>query len=206
MRKWDARRTRRVSVAVFASALLLALTPFKAQAQAVGKATNLRVAAQQTPPNARPSNLVRLAPIFRNAQLTTSPTGALEVTFADGSKLSMGANSTVVVDAYVYSTPGGPGEQSVRYTKGAFRFISGTIPKDKVSIETPTVSVGIRGTVVRTFVEDDGTTTVGVDDGVITVTSKQTGQVLTLGAGEKVTIKPGGEFGQVQLGKVEGCN
>jgi hypothetical protein len=45
-----------------------------------------------------------------------------------------------------------------------------------------------------------------VDDGIAVVTSKQTGQSVTLNPGEKVTIKPAGEFGQIQLGKVEGCN
>jgi len=160
----------------------------------------------QTPPRNRPVEIIRFAPIFRGALLSTSPRGALEVTFADGSRMSMGGASNVIVDEYVYSGPGGAGRQTVRYTKGFFRFVSGNIPKDRVQIQTPTVNIGIRGTVVRTVVEEDGTTTVGVDDGTITVTSTQTGQSITLNAGEKVTIKPGGEFGQVQLGKVEGCN
>jgi hypothetical protein len=177
-----------------------------AQAQQVGIASNLRVVAMQTPPGARAFELMRLAPIFRGALLATSPRGALEVTFADGSKLAMGGASTVVVDVYVYSGPGGANQQAIRYTKGIFRFVSGTIPKDKVQLQTPTVTIGIRGTVVRTLVEEDGTTTVSVDDGTVTVTSTQTGQSVTLNGGEKVTIKPAGDFGQVQLGRVEGCN
>ena len=178
----------------------------EAQAQQVGQATNLRVVALQTPPSRRPIELLRFAPIFRGALLSTSPRGALEVTFSDGSRVSMGGASNVIVDEYVYAGSGSAGQQSIRYAKGFFRFVSGTIPKDRVRLETPTVSVGIRGTVVRTVVDEDGTTTVGVDDGTVTVTSKQTGQSVTLNAGEKVTIKPAGEFGQVQLGKVEGCN
>jgi hypothetical protein len=177
-----------------------------AHAQQVGRATNLRTVAMQTPPGSRQFELARLAAIFRGALLATSPRGALEVTFADGSRVSMGGASTVVVDQYVYAGPGGAGQQAVRYTKGFFRFVSGRIPKDRVRQETPTAVIGIRGTVLRLIVDDDGTTTVGVDDGEVSVTSKQTGQSITLTPGEKVTIKPAGEFGQIQLGKVEGCD
>jgi len=191
-----------------ATALMLALScaTFTAQAQQIGQASNVRVVATQTPPARQPFELIRFAPIFRGAYLATSPRGALEVTFADGSKLALGGASTVVVDEYVYAGPGGTSRQAVRYTKGIFRFVSGSMPKDRVRIETPTVNVGIRGTVIRALVDEDGTTTVSVDDGIATVTSKQTGQSVTLNPGEKVTIKPGGDFGRVELGKVEGCN
>ncbi len=207
MRRWE---TGRFCAPVFATILaltaVLSIGATNAHAQQVGQATNLRTVALQTPPRARQVEIFRFAPIFRGALLSTSPRGALEVTFSDGSRLSMGGASNVVVDEYVYAGPGGTGRQTVRYTKGFFRFVSGTIPKDKVQIQTPTVNIGIRGTVLRTVVDEDGTTTVGVDDGSITVTSNQTGQSITLNAGEKVTIKAGGEFGQIQLGKVEGCN
>lgn len=175
-------------------------------AQQVGQASNVRVVAMQTPPGNRAFEVMRFAPIFRGALLSTSPRGALEVTFSDGSRLALGGGSSVVVDTYVYAGPGGAGQQAVRYTKGLFRFVSGSIPKDRVRLETPTTTIGIRGTTIRTNVEEDGTTTVGVDDGIAIVTSKQNGQSVTLGPGEKVTIKPSGTFGQIQLGKVEGCN
>jgi ferric-dicitrate binding protein FerR (iron transport regulator) len=206
MRSVVGAREVRWAVAIVLSFVVVLSSSSAANAQQVGRATNLRTVAMQTPPNNRSAEVLRFAPIFRGALLATSPRGALEVTFADGSRVSMGGASTVVVDIYVYAGPGSGGQQVVRYTKGLFRFVSGRIPKDRVRIETPTVVIGIRGTVVRTIVDEDGTTTVGVDDGIAVVTSKQTGQSVTLNPGEKVTIKPAGEFGQIQLGKVEGCN
>lgn len=196
----------RGAVAIILSVVSSLVFAAPAQAQQVGRATSVRVVAMQTPPGNRAFEVMRYAPVVRGALLSTSPRGALEVTFADGSRVAMGGASSVVVDAYVYSGPGGAGQQAVRYTKGLFRFVSGRIPKDRVRLETPTATIGIRGTTVRTNVDDDGTTTVGVDDGTVVVTSKQTGQSVTLNAGEKVTIKPAGTFGQVQLGKLEGCN
>ena len=174
-------------------------------AEAVGSTSSLRPLAQQTLPRAAATVLSLNSAIYQNAELRTAPQGALEVTFLDKSKLSMGPSSSLVVDQYVYAGPGGAGTQVVKYTKGAFRFISGNIQKDKVRIETPTVTIGIRGTTIRTLVTDEGTTTVGLDHGEAFVTSKQTGQTVFLTPGEKVTIKSNGEMGPVTLGKVEGC-
>lgn len=190
---------------VCAGVLFVAASHAAWAAEQVGFASAVRPMAQQSVPQGPTVPVNFNAPIFRFAMLRTAPTGALEVTFLDRSKLSMGPGSQLVIDQYVYAGPGGTGQQVVRYTKGAFRFISGTIPKDKVRIETPTVSVGIRGTTIRTLVTEDGTTTVGLDHGDAFVTSKQTGQTVFLTPGEKVTIKPGGEMGPVTLGKVEGC-
>ena len=174
-------------------------------AEAVGAATSLRPSAQQAVPQQQAAELGLNANIFRDAELTTGTNGLLNVTFLDKSQLAMGANSSVVVDEFTYGGPGAPGDQVLRYAKGAFRFISGAVPKDKVRLETPTVTIGIRGTTVRTLVSPDGTTTVGLDDGIAIVISRQTGQTITLNPGEKVTIKPGGEASAITLGKVEGC-
>ncbi|MEQ1754217.1 MAG: FecR domain-containing protein [Micropepsaceae bacterium] len=185
--------------------LLMIASRAAGAADQVGFTSAMRPFADQTLPQAQTVPLNFNSPIFRFAMLRTAPRGALEVTFLDRSKLSMGPASQLVIDQYVYAGSGGTGQQVVRYTKGAFRFISGNIPKDKVRIETPTVTVGIRGTTIRTLVTDDGTTTVGLDHGGAIVTSKQTGQSVFLIPGEKVTIKPNGEMGPVTLGKVEGC-
>lgn len=174
-------------------------------AEAVGAATSLRPSATQAAPQQGAAELTLNANIFRDAELATGERGLLNVTFLDQSQLALGANSSVTVDEFNYAGPGAPGDQVLRYAKGAFRFISGAVPKDKVRIETPTVTIGIRGTTLRTLVAPDGTTTVGLDHGVAVVISRQTGLSITLNAGEKVTIKPGGEIGTITLGKVEGC-
>ena len=189
----------------FIAVLAMAGAGVSRAAEAVGAASALRPQAMQSVARGSASTLSLKSPIYRNAELSTAANGLLEVTFLDDSKLSIGSGSRVVVDSFVYGGNGGAGQQVVKYTKGAFRFISGKIPKEKVQLETPTVTIGIRGTTIRTLVTDDGTTTVGLDHGDAFVTSKQTGQTVFLTPGEKVTIKPSGEVGTITLGKVEGC-
>ena len=193
--------------AAIAVALAVGLKLAAASAsEPIGYASSLRPSASQVPPGESSREIAWKDRIFRNAELTTSEKGALEVTFDDQSKLSMGPNSEMKVDQFVYSGSQGSGEQVLKYTKGAFRFISGSVAKDKVKLETPTATIGIRGTIVRTLVTNDGSTTVGVDHGTIFITSFLTGQTIQLNAGQKLTIQPTGSFGTITLGKVEGCD
>src|SRR5262245_14367923 len=125
------RRGRRAAVAALSSFALIVLCA-DAFAEPVGKASAIRTSASKQPPQMPVGELHLNDAVIRNATLSTKPDSALEVTFLDGSKLSMGQNSTMIVDDYVYSGPGGVGKQTLRATRGVFRFISGTIPKDQV--------------------------------------------------------------------------
>ena len=201
-----------VRTAIAASALALcALWPAAASAQQVGQASAIKTAAFQQPPSQAASELKLQDPIIWKSTLSTPGNGALEVKFVDGSKLSMGAGSSVLIDEYTYSGPGGAGKQTLRYTKGLFRFISGTIPKDQVKVETPTITIGIRGTIFRTLVNEDGSGAVSVDFGPngesyeVIITSRKSGKVIILHSGQKISFDADGVFEGVTDGTIEGC-
>jgi hypothetical protein len=190
-----------------AAALMLAS---HANAESVGKASAMIPNASQQSQGTK-SDLRLRDQIIRNAELATAERGALEVTFLDGSKLTMGQNSRLTVDEYVYAGPGSPSKQTVRYTKGLFRFLSGSIPKENVKIDTPTVTIGIRGTVLRTFLGDDGAGMTSVEFGPngeeyeVVLTSKKTGKQIVLRSGQKVAFDSDGVFDGIVDGQVEGC-
>lgn len=194
------------------AALALCAVGMSAAAEPVGNTSALIPNASQQPPQGTRNDLKLRDPIIRNAELATAERGALEVTFLDGSKLTMGQNSRLTVDEYVYAGPGGAGKQTVRYTKGLFRFVSGSIPKDQVKVETPTVTIGIRGTIFRTAIGDGGDGAVSVEYGPngesyeVTVTSKESGKTVVLKSGQKVGFDSGGVFEGIVDGQVEGCN
>jgi hypothetical protein len=183
-----------------------------ASAEPVGNTSAIIPNASQVPPQGTRSDLKLKDPIIRNAELATAERGALEVTFLDGSKLTMGQNSRLTVDEYVYSGPGGTGKQTVRYTKGIFRFVSGSIPKDNVKIETPTVTIGIRGTIFRSVIGEGGQGAISVEYGPngeeyeVVVTSKESGKTIVLKSGQKVSFDSAGGFQGIVDGQVEGCN
>ncbi len=202
----------RVTLKKFAATALAALVLFaqsELRAEAVGNASAIIPNASQSAQGTR-SDLRLRDNIIRNAELVTADRGALEVTFNDGSKLTMGQNSRLTVDEYVYGQ-GGANKQTVRYTKGLFRFLSGSIPKENVKIETPTVTIGIRGTIFRTFLDDNGGGATSVEYGPngeeyeVVLTSKATGQTIVLKSGQKVAFDNQGVFEGIVDGQVEGC-
>jgi hypothetical protein len=183
---------RLISVAILASVAAMLASP--AIADDVGKATRIQRFAYQTPPQAQKAPLYRLNPVVRNGRLETVASGALEVTFTDGSRLTLGSASSIVVDNYVFGASQGTGEQTLKMTRGLFRFVSGTMPKDKVKLQTPNVTIGIRGTVVKTKVNDDGSSTIFFEHGQGYVEDKS-GKSVPMTEGDMVKVGADGSIG-----------
>lgn len=202
--------TPRRTAASKLAALMLGLTclvaaPMPSQAEDVGRASALRVAANQAPPGGTVSALSLGATIVRNAVLSTPAKAALEVTFADASKLTMGPDSEVVVDEFTYKGPGGGGSQAVNFGKGVFRFVSGGVPKENVKLNSRTATIGIRGTTVRTKITEL-MQQISVEIGKVFILIKATGQIVELNAGQMITIMADGTVGPIEEGQVEGCD
>ena len=125
--------------------------------------------------------------VYMNEIVETGDESAIVIAFADGSKLTVGENAKIVIDKYVYNPAGSDSEQVITLTKGAFRFLSGSIPKDKVKLSTPTVTIGIRGTELIFDVADDGETEMSTVTGEADCTDGG-GQTLTVAADQSVLV------------------
>jgi hypothetical protein len=85
------------------------------------------------------------APVYSGDHIITGPTGQAQVKFRDDTKLVVGPNSMMIIDAFVFSDQDSARQISINAVKGAFRFITGKSPKDAYSITTPTATIGVRG-------------------------------------------------------------
>src|SRR5258705_2997756 len=66
--------------------------------------------------------------------------------FLDGSALTVGPNSDVVLDEFVYDPSTETGKLAVSATRGVLRLVGGKISKtEPVTLRTPTATLGIRG-------------------------------------------------------------
>ena len=88
-------------------------------------------------------------PIHQNDVIVTGADGSIGVTFTDNSMFSVGPNTEIVVDKYVFD----PNANNVSFTanmaKGTLQFISGEIAKlspDAVKVNIPTGTIAVRGT------------------------------------------------------------
>jgi hypothetical protein len=72
-----------------------------------------------------------------------------------------------------------------------FRFVSGTIPKNSVKLTTPAVSIGIRGTILKMQVNEDGSGTVYFEHGQGFVENRE-GRHVPVEEGERVEFTANG--------------
>jgi hypothetical protein len=87
--------------------------------------------------------------IYQNDTLRTGRDGAIGVVFNDDTLLSLGPESMLVIDEFVFAPTQGNFSIAVRMLKGTVAYFSGLISKlapESAHIETPTSSIGIRGT------------------------------------------------------------
>ncbi len=81
--------------------------------------------------------------------LWTEGGALLGVTFRDGTRLTLGADSRVAVDEYVFSPADGRFASVFRVARGVIAYISGKLAElapEAVRVETPVAALGIRGT------------------------------------------------------------
>lgn len=81
--------------------------------------------------------------------LGTGRDGSLGVILRDDSSLSIGPGSRLVLRSFLFSPTEGKFDLVARITRGTMAYLSGLIGKlapEKARFETPTATIGIRGT------------------------------------------------------------
>lgn len=87
--------------------------------------------------------------LFRDDVVSTAPDGSLGITFRDDTTLSMGPKGRLVLDEFAFDPAREDIKLGVRLLKGTFAMITGQSAKlapEKVSVRTPIMDIGIRGT------------------------------------------------------------
>ncbi|OQK15156.1 hypothetical protein AU255_18505 [Methyloprofundus sedimenti] len=87
--------------------------------------------------------------IFQGDTLETGSEGAIGIIFKDGAVLTLGPNCKLSIDNFLFN----PSEKKVsfvsRIIRGTVAFVSGAIGRispDSVQFQTPTATLGLRGT------------------------------------------------------------
>lgn len=129
-----------------------------AQNASVGTVTQLQGSATVTQGTAPARGLKNGDPVFKDDLFETGPGAKLLITLTDATKLTLGADAEVVIDAFVYNPNGGANTAALRVTAGAMRLVAGALEKaggpQAIQVATPVATIGIRGT--DFFVEQDG--------------------------------------------------
>lgn len=96
--------------------------------------------------------------VLQGDTLRTGPDGSLGVILKDDTVLSLGPNSVLVVEQFLFAPAEGKLSLVTRMLRGTAVYLSGIIGKlspQSVRFETPNATIGIRGTKILVKVDDD---------------------------------------------------
>lgn len=118
-----------------------------AQQQRVGVNSAVNPDANGTPPGAPTRRLVLGQEVVYNERINTAAAGQTQVLFLDESSMSIGPNSDLTIDQFVYDPNSGTGKLAMSATRGVLRFVGGKLSKQEnaVSVKTPTATIAVRG-------------------------------------------------------------
>jgi len=118
----------------------------------IGVAAAVHGAVRATPPGRKIGRRIGSGqPVYLNDHVTTGPDGSLQLLLLDQTTFTIGPNSDMVLDDFVYNPRTNAGSVSAQILKGFFRFVTGKIAQNKPSsmtVTTPVGTIGIRGTMV----------------------------------------------------------
>ncbi|MHB2167232.1 FecR family protein [Alsobacter sp. R-9] len=134
--------------------------------------------------------------VYRDQIVRTFAESSAVLSFLDKSLMSIGPQSEVRLDEFVFR--GGTGPRTVEAVKGFFRFISGTGPGGHdYQVRTPHATIAVRGTTFDVRVGETGTTVV-LHEGAVDVCAA--GQCRSMVPGQIVDASRTGVGGVRTLG------
>lgn len=110
--------------------------------------------------------------VHRTEYLETGDKAHAELKLDDQTKLVLGPNAGLKLDDFVIGQSGGVKSIGVNFIKGTFRFITGAEKKDAYRIDTPSATIGVRGTVFDIYVAGNGDTLVLLQEGEVDICTK----------------------------------
>jgi hypothetical protein len=197
---------RPFAVSVLAATVLMLANaaPAMAQQQAgVSAAVRGQVALSRASQNIVGKKVGSGEAIFLGDAITSGKNSGMQVMLLDETIFTIGPNSAMSIDEFVYDPSTNAGKVAASVTKGVFRFITGKIARKRpedMTVRLPTATIGIRGTIVAGAVRS-GAGDAAVDKLFDGLRGKAPGAenardfVVLLGPGnENNTNDKGGEF------------
>jgi hypothetical protein len=138
----------------------LVVVPGSAMARSdVGVAAAVNQDALRTPPGAVTRTVVLGDNLIFRERIETVGEGLVQILLVDGSTFTVGANSDLVIDEFVYSPSAGTGRIVATFGRGVARYVGGRISKQRggVTINTRQGTIGVRGGMAN-LVDRDGET------------------------------------------------
>ncbi len=200
-------------------AFSLLLSPSAFAAVDIGVASAVRGKVNGAAPGAAGRVVETGKPVYQNDKITTGPDAKLQILLLDETSFTVGPNSEMTLDEFVFDPATNAGKVGARIAKGTFRFITGKVARkdpDSMKVKLAVGTIGIRGTMVAGQTSETEATVVLLGPG-LNNNADETGGAISVGNekgsvdvdqdGWGVNIKAGeapGDPFQVPAGQLEG--
>ncbi len=149
-----AKRTRHLQLAVLSGAAVLASVTM-AQAERSGEMAGVSAAVRGEVMLAQSVGEVGVLvesgmPVYLGDRITTSAHSGMQILLLDETVFTIGPNSDLAIDEFVYDPVTGDGRIVADMARGVVRFVTGKIPlknPSSMDVNLPVGSIGIRGTI-----------------------------------------------------------
>jgi len=129
-------------------------------------------------------------------KVITGSSGHIRMKLPDDTTFTIGPNSNIVIDSFVYDPDNTPKKVIANMSKGVFRWVTGKAKPlndpAELKVKLPVMAVGIRGTDFEAAVNPDGSGSVVLHFGQLEITENKTGFRFIMNAGYKITFKADG--------------
>ncbi|HZK90301.1 MAG TPA: FecR domain-containing protein, partial [Stellaceae bacterium] len=173
---------------------LLMGRPGMAADERVGVNSAVNPAGTGTLPSGPTRQLVIGQDIVFKERVDTTAIGQTQIMFLDESSMSVGPNSDMVIDEFVYDPNANSGKLAMSATRGVFRYVGGKISKLEggVSVDTPVASIGIRGGAFEMSIVNNRLDIVFIYGKGLAVTGRNGVSKVILRPGYRITVGPDG--------------
>src|SRR5688572_14667781 len=168
------------SLALALTLLLCAGPAFAQEPARIGAAAAVSGAVNAQAPGAVGRVVESGKAIFLNDHVTTDAAGRLQVLLMDETIFTLGPNSDMVLDEFVYDPSNDAGKVAARVTKGVFRFVTGKVARRdpaSMKVKLPVGTIGIRGTIAVGEAGENSSTAILMGPGGDTNTDEPAGSI-----------------------------
>ena len=121
--------------------------------------------------------------IDSGTRVRTGPTGRLHIVLPDETTFTIGPDSDLVMDDFVYDKNMTSNKIIVGMTKGVFRWVTGKVSRkdpDRMKVKLPVGVLGHRGTDVEIYIDQRGSGYIKLFSGMIEFTPRKTGNMFVM--------------------------
>jgi hypothetical protein len=146
--RWLSRDRKILLVCIYTVGLAVVLSGGSAaQQKTIGNATRIvHVVTGAISSTEEPAVLRAGIDVFSNEIVKTAENSAALLVFQDKTELSIGADSEIVLDRFVFDPDPNKSAVAVSILSGVARFSTGVLPKSAYTIRTPSATMSVRGT------------------------------------------------------------